>query len=394
MNKLQKILVEQNFIKPNYNEVNLIDLVKTIYRRYGKDYEITSNVQMLNDIIPNNKHTLLILSDGTGANLIEKLDDTSILKKNKKKDLLTVFPSTTGCVLTSLVTATFPQVHGIWGWFNYNRKINRDYLPVLFNDRKSNKSLKEFNVSPSDIYKTNSVLKELNTKVNVIFPDYINDSVYSKFVADDKDRHPYSNYEDIIKFIKNNCENNESSYTYLYLPEIDRLEHNLGIDNDEVINVLNKINDLVVKLSENKDLTIIFTADHGQTNIDTDIVMDFAKYSKYFYAYPSIDCGTATYYVKKEFIEEFKKEFEKDFNNYLFLFETEDFISNNIFGIGEISKESLNNLGEFISLCKKGSYLINTPNTEDYFGKIKGNHSGLTKDEMIIPLIVIDTNNL
>lgn len=49
------------------------------------------------------------------------------------------------------------------------------------------------------------------------------------------------------------------------------------------------------------------------------------------------------------------------------------------------------NLGEFISFCKKGAYFVNTiEDTEKYIGKIKGSHSGFSKEELIIPLIVIN----
>lgn len=56
-----------------------------------------------------------------------------------------VSPSSTSCVLTSLATATYPSEHGIIGWYNYNREYDISYYPLLFIDRKQNKSLKEFN---------------------------------------------------------------------------------------------------------------------------------------------------------------------------------------------------------------------------------------------------------
>lgn len=50
------------------------------------------------------------------------------------------------------------------------------------------------------------------------------------------------------------------------------------------------------------------------------------------------------------------------------------------------------NLGEYISFCKKGAYFVNTVNNmERYIGKIKGSHSGFNKEELTIPLIVINT---
>ena len=139
MENIKEVLEKNNFVIPNYKNLNIVDLAKSIYSKFGIKFKNNSNIEKFNQLIPNNKHILLILSDGTGSNLIDKLPDDSILKTNKKCDIMTVFPSTTGCVLTSLVTATYPSTHGIWGWFNYNRDLNRDYYPVLFADRKTKK---------------------------------------------------------------------------------------------------------------------------------------------------------------------------------------------------------------------------------------------------------------
>lgn len=393
MEKLKEFIKNNNLYLPNYkNEINIIDLMRCLYMKCGYNIETTNKIKELNSIIPDNKHYLFILSDGTGSNLISKLDNNSILKRNLRDNIVTVFPSTTGCVLTSIVTAKFPETHGIWGWFNYNRSLNRDYFPLLFSDRKTMKSLNEFNIKSEDVYKSESILKKMDIKTNILFPDYICDSVYSKFVGDDNNRYSYNNFSDIKKIIFDICNNNESSYTYLYLSDIDTLEHENGVNSDIVLEKLIEIDDLIKSLVKIKDMTIVFTADHGQTNISEDIIFPFSKYEKYFYAYPSIDFGTASYYVKTEFEKEFVKEFEKEFKDKMFLFKTKEFIDNRLFGEGNMNKYSFENLGEYISLCKTGTYLINSPDISSYLGKIKGNHSGLTEDEMIIPLIVINTN--
>ena len=46
-------------------------------------------------------------------------------------------------------------------------------------------------------------------------------------------------------------------------------------------------------------------------------------------------------------------------------------------------------LGEYICLCKKGYAFYNRENQYSEKDRIFGNHTGLTKDEMEIPLIVI-----
>lgn len=120
--------------------------------------------------------------------------------------------------------------------------------------------------------------------------------------------------------------------------------------------------------------------------------MDFEKYDKYFYAYPGVDFGMATYYVKRGLEREFVSEFNKDYKDKMYLFKTNEFIDNEIFGPKEKNNYILDNLGEYISLCNKNAQFINSLEPEEYLGKTKGNHSGLIDVEMIIPLIIINND--
>jgi predicted AlkP superfamily pyrophosphatase or phosphodiesterase len=394
MNKFDNVFIENDFVIPDYNNLNIVDLAKYLYSCYGIESDFNKNFEKFQKLIPKNKHTLLILSDGMGSNIIEKMPDDNIIKKNKVSDMITVFPSTTACVLTSLVTAKYPSEHGIWGWYNYYRPKNVNYYPLLFLERGSNKPLSNFGISPKDIFISESKLKHLNCKTTILFPKDINDSIYSDFVSFKKNRFGYKDFNDIVDIFKKECLNDETTFTYLYLPDIDNIEHDYGIDDEKVFRKLNEISALVEKLSKIDDLTIIVTADHGQINIHEDVIMDYNKYNKYFYSEPTIDFGTSFYYVKEEMRKDFVNEFNKDFKNKMYLFETSEFIKKNIFSLYKLDNYSKEGLGEFISLCKPGFCFINSQNVKEYYRKTLGNHSGLTRDEMIIPLIIINSKNI
>lgn len=386
--RLNEYIEKANLVFPDYSNINIVDLAKYLYKKYGSYCNQDSKQAELKKIIPNKKHTILVLIDGMGSNLINIMPNNSLLKTNKKIDMLTVSPSSTGCVLTSLATATYPTEHGIIGWYNYNRKHNIDYLPLCFKNRKNNKDLEQYNIKVDDIFKINSKLNELNVKTTVFYPKNIYDSVYSNYVVNKKNRKSYSSYQDAINQILEIISLDEETFTYLYIPNIDTLEHDNGYDSKEVLNELKEIENQLERL-KNEDTVTIVTADHGQTNVNKYIVMDFKKYDAYFYAYPGIDFGMATYYVKNEKKKEFEKEFAKDFKNKMYLFETKEFINDKIFGPNENNKILLENLGEYISICNSDSLFINSLQAEKYFEKAKkGNHSGLTSDEMIIPLII------
>lgn len=389
---LKKYIENNNLILPDYNNLNIVELMKFLYSKYGIDIK-SNNEDNFSNLINLKKHTVFILIDGMGSNLINLLPDNSVLKQHKVEDMITVCPSSTGCVLTSVATATYPSEHGIIGWYNYNREHDIDYYPLLFTDRDGN-DLNKKGINVNDIFKIDSKLNKLNVKTKVLYPEYIYDSVYSNYAASSSIRNSYSDLDDAFKKLKSIVYEDESTFTYLYIPYIDDLEHDYGYDSKEVMDKLIEIDNLIKDVINSKDTTIIITADHGQTNVDInkDIIMDFNEYDKYFYAKPGIDFGMSTYYVKKDKINEFETKFYNDYKNKMYLFQTDEFLKNKVFGPNKYNDYLKSNLGEYISLCESDSQFINSDDIESYYKKTKGNHSGLSKDEMIIPLIVIECN--
>lgn len=393
---LLECLKNNDMIIPDYKKNSIVDVVRTIYTYCGYTYKEESINLEIKQYIKNRKHILLILSDGMGSNLIDSLSDDMMLKKNKVTDILTVCPTTTGCVLSSVVTAEYPSTHGMIGWYNYNRYRNIGYYTLLFKDRNSGKNLKELGINEKDIYVCDSVMNKLKRKTIALFPEKIVNSNFSKFVLN-KNRYSFNSIEEAFEKATKNIQNNLNSetFTYIYLPYVDLESHNNGVYSKQVNKVINEIENEVVKLKKQgiTDLEIIIIADHGQINVtEEDITMDFEKYNKYFYALPGIDYGTATYYVRKDKKDEFLKEFKNDYKDKMYIFETNKFIKNKIFGKNGVSQYMKSNLGEFISFCKKGAYFVNTiDDTEKYIGKIKGSHSGFSREELMIPLIVINT---
>jgi len=386
---------KNDMILPDYTEDTIIDVMRIIYQYCGYSEQYWEDNSNLQKYVKNKNHILLILSDGMGSNLVDSLPNNMLLNKNKVADLLTVCPTTTGCVLPSIATAEYPAVHGMLGWYNYNRDRDINYYTLLFQERTSRKNLKELEIEQKDIYVCDSVMNKLNRKTIALFPQNIVNSDFSKFMVNN--RIAYTNIENAFEIAINNIQENSSSetFTYLYLPYVDNLSHHNGVYSKEVYEVISKIENEIYKLKEKgiKDLEIIIIADHGQIDVtENDIVMNFAKYNNYFYALPGIDFGTATYYVKKDKRDEFLQEFKKEYKDKMYIFDTEQFIKNNVFGKGKVSKYTKSNLGEFISFCKKGAYFVNTIDEQNkYIGKIKGSHSGFSKEEMVVPLIIINT---
>lgn len=386
MDNLKEIMQKENFVYPDSTLPNIIDVVRTIYTHCGTKESFQINDQIKN-IIPNKKNILFILVDGMGSNLIDNLPDTSILKSHHLLDINTVFPTTTGCVLPSIAMAKYPATHGLYGWYGYNHdlKLNFKTLPYLNRD-----TLEPLTISPNEIFKYPSIMDNLSRRTHAIFPENLVNSVYSNYVASENKRKSYSNYECIPPMINNLLKESPENFIYLYISQVDSKEHKLGPYSKETKEELSKVELLIeniINTVNSNDFLVVITADHGQLTIHEEVTMDFDKYNKYFYALPTIDFGTASYFVKKPYQKQFIEEFTKDYKNKMYLFSSDELYDQNFFG-NEKTKEGRSGLGEYISICVPGVVFVN-----DFILKtlnIKGNHTGLTPEEIKIPLIVIE----
>lgn len=386
MDNLKEIMQKENFVYPDSTLPNIIDVVRTIYTHCGTKESFQINDQIKN-IIPNKKNILFILVDGMGSNLIDNLPDTSILKSHHLLDINTVFPTTTGCVLPSIAMAKYPATHGLYGWYGYNHdlKLNFKTLPYLNRD-----TLEPLTISPNEIFKYPSIMDNLSRRTHAIFPENLVNSVYSNYVASENKRKSYSNYECIPPMINNLLKESPENFIYLYISQVDSKEHKLGPYSKETKEELSKVELLIeniINTVNSNDFLVVITADHGQLTIHEEVTMDFDKYNKYFYALPTIDFGTASYFVKKPYQKQFIEEFTKDYKNKMYLFSSDELYDQNFFG-NEKTKEGRSGLGEYISICVPGVVFVNDCILKTL--NIKGNHTGLTPEEIKIPLIVIE----
>ncbi len=384
---LKKVLNKEKLVIPDYNKENIIDLVRLIYNYCGMNYKETPSMNNLKQYILNKKHIVLILVDGMGSDLLNHMPKKGLFYKHKKMDIQTIFPTATGCILTSISTAKYPSTTGIFGWYGYNRNLDLNYYTLLTKERKSYGDL---NINLGKIFKHKSVLNDLKRKISVYQPNHLLNSQYTKFFFKDEIKKGYSDYNEMVELIKKEINSGDLTFTYSYIPYVDTLEHQNSPYNELVYKEISKIENSLEKLLPlNSDTEIIVIADHGQIPIDELVYMDLNKYDKYFYAFPAIDSGTSTFYVKKGMEKQFEKEFKKDYGETLLLFKKEEFIKNKMFG-KRMTKYANTSLGEYISLCRKNkAFYSEYSKAKD---SIKGNHTGLSKEELIIPLIVLNNN--
>lgn len=377
----------------NYNDIDIVDLVRYIYNHFGTNLELDSKKKEVLDKYINPKDKIFfVLVDGLGYYKVKDLSDNSVLKNNLKASVSTVNPTSTACVLSSIASAKYPSEHGILGWWQYLRNKDISYCPLPFVERKTGINLKEKGIDTKDVFEFNSILNALNTTVNISMPREIISSDFSKmFSGINSNTHGFYSIKEAFLNMSNKIKKNNSSFNYLYIDGLDETSHRYGTKSIEVQNIINEIEEGIKKVKkENEDLTIILTADHGQVDMVNMMYLNQNNdYTKFFYALPSIDTRMISFFVKEDCKKDFEDTFMKEFGQDVILLTKEEVDKFKLFGNESLSKNTLDSLGEYIAIVVNNKFMVcDTINLEDKINT-KGNHSGLTKEETTIPLVVI-----
>ncbi len=376
------------------DELDIVDLIKFIANKYGANLKTDiKKDKVFEKIITLDKNTIVILVDGLGFYKVKDLNESSVLKRGLKTSLQTVNPTSTACVLTSLVSASYPSEHGIFGWWQYSKKHDINYYPLLFSDKKGI-NLKEKNINANEIFKIKSIFDKLDINSDIYMNRKLINSDYSKIFNGEKSNKygTYSIRDAFNKIVKKIVENkSKKSFSYLYIDGLDIASHVYGTKSKEVQNIIDEIERGIINIKKtDENVTMIVIADHGQVDMTSMIYLNQNNdYTKYFYAIPSIDTRMISFFVKEEYKEEFETKFSEEFSEDIILLKKEEVEKYKLFGNENFTENANNSCGEYIGIVVNNKFMVCDKITLEDKMSTKGNHSGLTKDETTIPLIVV-----
>lgn len=369
-------------VKNNYNEC-LTNLACSIRKYFNLEYK-HNTIDYIDKILEDNKpkNVVTILCDGMGTSIISRsLSKDSFLSKHMIKSITTVFPATTVAATTSMMTGLNPVETAMLGWDMYYKDIDKTITTFKDSEKGDEKyiPLQEAIEYKNKYMITKSIMEEINEKGE--------DLGYILFPFGDN---PYNNIDDLYNKIEVLCNESGKKYIYAYDIEPDNTMHDLGTDAKEIKEIVENINLKIEQLSRILKDTIIFVvADHGHKNVENIMLEDFPDIVECLERNTSIESRAVNFFIKENKKEEFEVIFNNYFGNDFDLHRKEDVINSKLFGEGEENKIFRDILGDYLAIAKTDKTLL-------YGGSsiLKSQHAGYTDDEIYVPLIVINTNNI
>lgn len=359
--------------------LSLINFSNSILKRYGIN-TFHDSIKEVDELLKNKKKIVLILCDGMGKYLLN-------IHKDVAKDLLdhyfitisSTFPPTTVAATTALLSGKYPLETGYMAWsqpFN-NFSINLD----MFTKRDSQSKL----IADPNLYENEYPLYEnIVSLINKKNKKNIAKGIF-EYPVDQKGP---KNFDGTLNKILEYAYQEEETFTYVYLQNPDHDSHDYGVNSIQVKNDIKLINDKIKKFAdENKDLTIIVFADHGQINIDSIILEKYPDILKFIKYHPSFEPRSSNIKLKDNVNHH---EFEQLFNSYFgddfLLLTKEEVLKEELFGYDIKNSCYSRFIGDYMAIAKTNKAIF--LNKEE--AHFVGHHGGPTKEEMEIDLLVFN----
>lgn len=340
------------------------------------------------------RNVVLLVVDGLGASLVDRLGSNSALVTNKRADITSVFPSTTTSAITTFLTGLAPLQHGLPGWHVYFAETGGVTAVLQYRLRGAGSAGKLPRKAAHRIYDQRPFSDRIAVGATLVLPSWIVDSRYNVALSGTAKPRAYATLHDFFRTLADTVRRQDArQYIYAYYPELDRVAHEFGSASPEAQRQLETIDRGFGTLLENirgTNSIVILTADHGfiDSNLNDRIdIGDHPAFAKLL-AHPLCGESRAAFcHVKNGCRTAFLDYIQEHFQNRMAAFESHDLIEREYFGSGDAHPSFLDRIGDYVLIMNGTATIKDWLPGEPRYTHI-GVHGGVSATEMRVPLIV------
>lgn len=362
---------------------------------------------------PNYQKVIVILIDGFGWRFVEEYKGylprlREICENSCVLPLSSQFPSTTACHITTLHSGLPVGSTGIFEWFMYEPLVGEIICPLRCEAlirTEQNDQRKSISFDPTEVFPFHSLYASLKNEgiesYVCSYKDYAH-SPYSQRLTRGATTMPFSSIRSGAQSLCSLVTTQQNKlYAVLYIDLFDSLAHQCGPSSKRLRHELSTIleilwKELLLPLRKRSDTICFITADHGHTEM---------KPERTFYLDREIPelgqmlAKTASGSIRSpvgsprdlflHFLDSCKEEGElilkRKLSGLAEVFSTEYAIEQGLFG-DPVTQRLRERLGTTLVLPTTPASIFWSESGR-FVQTFRGHHGGLTRDEVVIPLI-------
>ena len=386
-------------VLPDYNHC-LVNLSNSILKHFGA--ETTAKTLPLADryLEGEKQNIVVLLLDALGSSILEKhLDPDGFFRSHVAGSLDSVYPPTTVAATTSVLSGLYPNEHGWLGWDVYYPQIGKNVTVFTNREqiREKEGAVPAAGPDGSSGWTAESLEEALPAaEYNVGFQYTPYRNILEKIKDAGGEAYaampfmpPYpQSLEAILERVEALCGQPGKKFIYAYWNEPDSTMHRTGTASSETHSMVTAIEKAVEKtVSGLTDTLFMIIADHGHMDSRNCCLLDYPEILNCLVRQPSFEPRTLNLFIKDEYKEVFPDIFRKYFKDSFVLLTREEVLSGKLFGTGKDHDGLEGMIGDYVALAVSDRSIFNTHIEAQ---EMPGGHAGLTKEEISVPLIVIE----
>ena len=380
-------------VKPDFSGRGIVNLMSSIGSAVGFSSPYAQLEGELHSSLQESHNIIILIVDGLGYNYLKNSGKGTLLERNLKQSITSVFPPTTASAMSTFYTGLAPQQHALTGWWVYLREYGLVSRILGFSN------VVDWNTIETDISNVIDVQLVFRTTEkdhSLVMPERIFDSVFTKYIASNSKRSGYSDLDGLFDCLTSAISSkNKGNFVQAYWPELDAISHLLGAASDEAKQHLHEFDSVLAEFAEKiqgTDTILVVTSDHGFHDTHAESIIHTQNHPELesYLALPLCgDTRSAFCYVRPSEVKNFERYISKNLDHACTMRKSKDLISENWFGLFEPSPKLFNRVGDYTLFLKEKHAMLNTyPGLES--PTLVGHHGGTTEDEMLVPLVAID----
>lgn len=360
---------------PDYTN-SILNVSNTFLHHYGLSTPYPG-IDVLEEYLTEDIHHIIyILLDGLGVNIVKHhLQENDYLRKYLKKEITSVFPSTTVAATDAVLSGRPPISNGHIGWVQYFPK--EDVNAIVFLNKDFYDQSKTIHTNLRETYLAfDPITKQIqnqhkNVKTEIFFPSFVKGGS--------------ATFKEELEKVLLTVHNTDQSFSYVYWTEPDLTQHKKGIYSKETKKVVKDLNKDFTDLCNNlPDNTLVVTiADHGLTDVEELPLLSNEDLTSLFLRPPSIEPRATNFFIKPGEEDHFQELFNHYFGQHYELYTKQALLESKLLGEGKKHPMVDAFLGDFLAIAKTNKMFTLNKNST-----YKAHHAGLSEDEMMVPLIL------
>lgn len=366
---------------PDYSHA-ILGIPNSILQYYGVRPDYPTLTALNPFLTKKPKNIVIWILDGMGSDLIGHiLSPHAFLRRHIVDHISSVFPPTTAAATTTYYSALPPMSHGWAGWSPYFAEAGK-YIELFTGKDTITKEPTALN--PAEIL----AYKHIFTRIHENDKTVTCSKIFPKKITPDG----ATTFEEQANRIVAQSRQPGPQLIMAYWPDPDHTCHYTGTYSPDVREVLRSMNRTIRRMSQRlRDTLLIISADHGHIPTESFVFLNDYPDILDCLAIPiNLDDRVSSVFLKPGQESAFKTAFQRHLSDDFLLIKSADAIRQNLFGPGKAHPRLAGFLGDYLIIAIGGRVLRQHIENGESGPIFKSCHAGLTKREMVVPLIVVD----